>query len=216
MSKYFIMRLLFHLLVFSFLLSSFIGKAQFQWGATGGVQLNSAILPDVKLNDSWDDILNGGDVVKGVPQYADITYSYRVGGFVKKENSWGFSEIEVTYMTTKIYKEWRFDAGLFGEPTISVFDRDYTYTDIAISHQIFLSSTRKSFIGLGGSLSFLMSYTGDDEPVKQTINVYIKLGAKLSDKVALVVQPTLGVSEVYKDTYIHHLMMPISFQLSFN
>jgi len=210
------MKTCFHLIVFSFLLFSFTGKAQFQWGATGGVQLNSAILPDVKLNDSWEDILNGGDVVKGVPQYADITYSYRVGGFIKKENSWGFSAIEVSYMTTRIYKQWKFDTGLFGEQTISIFDRKYAYTDIAASYQIFMSGAHTSFIGLGGSLSLLMNYTGEEEPQKQTLNVFLKLGAQVSDKVALLVQPTLGISEVYKYTYFHHLMMPISIQLSFN
>lgn len=210
------MKTSFYLLVISFILFSFTGKAQIQWGANGGFQLNSAILPDAKLNDSWDDILDGGDVVKGVPQYADITYSYRVGAFIKKENSWGFSEMEVTYMTTKIYKEWNFDAGIFGEPTISVIDRKYAYTDVAVSYQIFMSNAHTSFIGLGGGLSFLMHYTGDEAPEKQSHNVFLKLGAKLSDKVAFVVQPTLGVSEVYNDTYIHHLMMPIAIQLTLN
>lgn len=210
------MKTCFYLIVFSLLLFSFTGKAQFQWGATGGVQLNSAILPDVKLNDSWHDILDGGEVVKGVPQYADITYSYRMGGFIKKENSWGFSAMEITYMTTKIYKEWKFDTGLFGESTISVFDRKYAYTDIAVSYQIFMSSAHTSFIGLGGSLSLLMNYTGDEEPQKQALNAFLKIGAQVSDKVVLLVQPTLGVSEVYKDSYIHHIMMPIAIQLSFN
>ncbi len=192
-----------------------LAQNNLSYGIKGGLLVNSAILPDIKLNNSISSILQGDDVVKGVPQYADITYNYQFGGFVKFKDGFGFSMLETNYTTTKIYDEISIDTGIFGEITTMVLDRNFSYLDIAVSYNIFLSKKDNMFFTIGGSPSFLLSNTGKETPEKMDIRVFSGFGFNLTNAIVISTRAELGIREVYKDSYIHHIMIPVRISIGF-
>ncbi len=193
---------------------SFSGYAQhdkgLSFGLKGGVQINSAILPDVTLNENVNAVLSGDDVIKGNPQLADFKLNFKTGVFAKYEDGFGFTMFEVNYTPTKIYKEFKFNAGteLFPDITYSKIDESYAYLDLALSYNVYVY--KNIFFSLGASPSFLLSYSGNIAPQKSDLRIFTGFGVKLNDAVAITTRAELGINEVYKDSYIHHIMIPIS------
>ncbi len=200
--------------LFLFAVVSF-AQNNLSYGVKASVLLNSAILPDIKINNSIGSVLQGDDVVKGVPHYADITYNYQFGGFAAYKDGFGFSMLEVNYTTTKIYDEINFNYDILDEINMVILDRDFSYLDIAISYNIFVSRNKKLFFTIGGSPSFLVSNTGSETPEKLDIRVFSGFGFNLSDRVRISARAELGVLEVYKESYIHHIMVPVSVSIGF-
>jgi len=180
------------------------------YGIKVGVLVNTAILPDVELNTSISSVLEGDDVVKGVAQYADLTINYQFGGFVNYDDGFGFSRLETSYTTTRIHDEFTFDAGIFNEIAITTLDRTFAYLDFAFSYNIYLSAKKNSYFILGGGPAFLLTNTGNENPSKMDIRAFTGLGFNLSEAIFVTAKAELGLSEVYKDSYIHHIMFPIS------
>ncbi len=187
------------------------------YGVKIGFQINSTILPDLELNQSLTPItlLEGDHVVKGTPQLADFKINYKLGGFLKYDDGFGFAMLEANYTPTKIYKEFQVNTGteLFPVFTIMTLDESYSYLDIALSYNVFLY--KDFFFSLGGSPSFLLSNTGSINPEKMDIRVFSGFGYKLKNNMSITARVELGVSEVYKNTYIHHVMIPISITIPF-
>ena len=199
---------------FLFVIVSF-AQNNLSYGVKAGVLMNSAILPDIKINNSIGSVLQGDSVVKGVPHYADITYNYQFGGFATYKDGFGFSMLEVNYTTTKIYDEISFNSGIFDEINTVILDRKFSYLDVAISYNIFVSKNKNLFFTIGGSPSFLLSNTGSETPEKLDIRVFSGFGFNLSDRICISARAELGVLEVYKESYIHHIMFPVSVLIGF-
>jgi len=180
------------------------------YGVKAGVLFNSAILPDIAINTNISSVLNGDEVVKGVPQYADLTMNYQLGGFAKYEDGFGFSMLETNYTTTRIHDEFTFRTGIFEEVGLTTLDRKFAYLDIAVSYNLYLSAEKNSYFTLGGGPSFLVSNTGNEHPSKTDIRAFLGLGFKISESVFIATKAELGIAEVYKDSYIHHIIIPVS------
>lgn len=202
------------------LLYSFIVNAQknsgLSYGVQAGFQLNSAILPDIKINDNLASVLEGDDVVKGVPQWADLTTNYKFGGFIKYDHGFGFGLFEINYTTAKIKKEIKFTTNNFlgnDEFTLVALERNFTYLDFSLSYNINLFNN--SFFSLGGAPSILISNTGNETPATTDLRVFTGFGYRISDKTTIATRIELGITEVYKGSYIHHIMIPIVLQISF-
>lgn len=194
---------------------SLVSHAQASFGITGGFQLNSAILPDLEANQSLSSILDGDDVVKGVPQYADVKTGYKLGVIGQYDDGFGFTQLEVTYLKTHIYKEYKLYDGFFGEYTLTALDRKYAYSDLGLSYNIYFSKNKIFFMGIGGSSSFLMEYKGNEEPEKVLWNAFINMGVKINEHISISTRAHLNINEVYKDSYIHHLMLPVNVSVTF-
>lgn len=203
-----------YFLLFGVLLFAQVGIS---YGAKAGFQINSAILPDLKLNQNLIPIslLEGDNVVKGTPQLADFKINYKLGAFLKYEDGFGFALLEANYTPTKIYKEFQVNTGTEYIPvfTLATLDESYSYLDIALSYNVFLY--KNFFFSLGGSPSFLLSNTGNIHPDKIDIRVFSGFGYKLKNNMFITAKAELGVKEVYKNTYIHHIMIPISIAIPF-
>ncbi len=200
-------------LIIPFLLL-FIISTKAQKGATYGIKvgilLNSATLPNVKLNTSISSILEGDDIAKGVAQYADLTPNYQIGGYIKYDDGFGFSMLETNYTATKIHKEFTLNTGIFDDISLITLDRSFAYLDLALSYNIYLTAKKNAYFILGGEPSFLLSNTGAEKPTKTDIRAFTGFGVKLSKSAFVSVKAELGLSEVYKGSYIHHIMIPIS------
>lgn len=209
------------LILFGFLLlAGFYVSAQkdsgFGYGISGSLLLNSATLPDVEVNTDIDKILSGENLVKGKANYSDLSFNYRAGGFVKYDHGFGFALVELNYTTTKIYKEIALPVNNpFNKNSINLatLDRNFAYFDIAVSYNIYLSN--KFYFGVGITPSFLLSNTGKESPNKTDWRAMAGLGYKITDKLSLATRLELGINEVYDDTYIHHIMIPVSLQIAF-
>ncbi len=202
------------------LLSVFTVNAQrgsgLAYGIQGGLQFNSAILPDIKINNSINSVLAGDDVVKGTPQWADLTFNYKAGGFVKYDHGFGFALFEVNYTTATIKKDINFTTNDFwgnAEVTLATLEEEYAYLDFTLSYNVYLSD--KTFFSIGASPALLLSNTGEQDPNKSDFRVLSGLGYNLNDKMALSIRAELGLSEVYEGSYIHHLMIPATLHYSF-
>jgi hypothetical protein len=184
------------------------------YGISGGLQYNSAILPDVELNESIESVLAGDDVIKGTPQLADFKLNFKIGGFAKYEDGFGFTKLEVNYTPTNIYKEFKINTGteLFPDITYSKIDENYSYLDIALSYNVYLY--KKVFFSLGASPSFLLSNTGSINPQKFDFRIFTGFGVKLDDKISVNMHAEVGINEVYKDSYIHHIMIPVGIAIT--
>lgn len=216
LSQIYIMRFSIFLFTSALLLSNHMfAQNPLRFGIQGGIQMNSAILPDIELNESIDDVLDGNEVVKGVPQYAQVTLNYRAGGFVQYEDAIGFSLLDVAYSTAHIYKEVTFDGGILGDYNVTALDRKYTYLDTHLSYNLYLSKNHTAFVGLGGGPSFLLHYTKNNEPEAVNWNAFLNLGVALSDNISILTKLQLGVNEVYKDSYVHHIMVPVVVRVGF-
>ena len=199
-------------LVFMMLIGiqSILGQQKIAYGFKGGPVVSSAILPNLKLNRSIGSILRGDDVVKGVPQYANARLNYQLGGFISYYDRFGFSKLETNYTTTRIYKEVTFKNLI----TTSILDRKFSYLDIALSYNIFLNKNKKAFFFLGGGPSFLMEHSGNETPQKIDLRAFTGIGFYLNKNVCISTRAELGIYEVYKDSYIHHILIPISISFS--
>ena len=207
------------LILFSLLLlAGFYVSAQrdsgFGYGIDGSLLLNSATLPDIKVNTDIEKLLSGENLVKGKANYSDLTFNYRVGGFVKYDHGFGFALVELNYTTTKIYKEIALPVNNpFNKNSIKLatLERNFSYFDIAISYNIYLSN--KFYFSVGATPALLLSNTGDEEPHSFDLRAVTGFGYYITDKISVSTKLELGITEVYDDTYIHQIMIPVTLRV---
>jgi len=180
------------------------------YGIKGGLLINTATLPDISINTSIHSLLQGDDVAKGVAQYAEATINYQFGGFVSYTDGFGFSMLESNYTRSKIYKEIH-----YSKLSTTLLDLNFSYLDIALSYNIFLNQHKKTFFILGGGPAFLVSHTGKETPKQTDIRVFSGLGYHINENLFISARAELGVNEVYKGSYIHHILFPISVSVKF-
>lgn len=106
-------------------------------------------------------------------------------------------------------------SGFWGSSEIDLYtlERTLTYLDIALSYNIYLSNNL--FLTLGITPGLLLSYTGSQEPNNFDFRVLMGFGYKLSDKISISTRAEFGITEVYKDSYIHHIMIPLTMRIAF-
>ena len=187
----------------------------FSYGISGGILFNSATLPDIEINTDINDILSGDNLVKGKANYADITLNYRLGSFVKYDHVFGFGLLEIGYTKTKIKKDIALSSNnLFREKSINLttLERDYSYLDIAFSYNIYLCD--KMFFSLGITPAFLLSNTGKQLPNKTDWRALTGLGFNFTDNISILSHIEFGLNEVYDDSYIHHIMIPVTLRFA--
>lgn len=185
------------------------------YGVQGGLQVNTAILPDIEINESISSVLEGDDVAKGVPQWANASLNYKIGGFVKYDPGFGFALFEINLTPAKIKKEITFTTHDFwgnNEYTLATLERNFTYLDFSLSYNINLSNQLS--LSLGATPSFLLSNTGKETPATSDLRAFTGFTYRFSDKMAIATRVELGLSEVYKGSYIHHVMIPVVLQIS--
>lgn len=185
------------------------------YGVNGAIQINTAILPDLSINSNMIKLLNGDDLVKGEPQLADFTFNYKIGVFAKYEDGFGFTNLELNYTTTQIKKAIKINSGGILNPiTFYTLDRNYAYFDASLSYNIYLY--KGLYFGLGATTSSLLSHTGSPNPEKNDFRAFTGLGVKLGNNITIDVKGVLGINEVYNDSYIHHIMIPITVSIPIN
>jgi hypothetical protein len=198
---------------------SFFAQAQHEkglsYGLNGALQINSAILPDLSLNTNINSLLGSDSVVKGEPQLADFTLNYKLGAFGKYDDGFGFTQLSLDYTTTSIQKEVSFNTGGILNPiTLVTLDRKYAYFDASLSYNVYIY--KGFYFGLGATTSSLLSSTGDPKPESSDFRAFTTLGLKLDNGISIDVKGVIGISEVYKGSYIHHIMIPITVSIPLN
>ena len=188
----------------------------FSYGIQGSFLINSATLPDIELNNDINSILEGDNLVKGKANRADITFNYRFGGFAKYDHGFGFGLLELNYTTAKIYKDIKVSSSSFfgnSEITLTTLERTFSYFDIALSYNIYLSDNM--FLGVGVTPAILLSNTGKQTPNKTDLRVMSGLGYIINNNISISTRIEFGLNEVYADSYIHHLMIPVTLRITF-
>ena len=209
------------ILIIALLLISFFNSfaqrgSGFAFGIEGSALFNSATLPDIKVNTNINDILEGKELVKGKANYSDLTFNYRFGGFAKYDHDFGFALVELNYTTTKILKEIGLPVNspfIKGNINLGTLERDFSYFDIAISYNIYF--TDKLFFGVGIIPAFLLSNTGSQSPNKTDWRALAGFGFRITNNFSLTTRLELGINEVYADSYIHLIMIPVTVCYSF-
>ena len=190
-------------------------QKRLSYGVNGAIQVNTAILPDLTINTNVLKLLNGENLVKGEPQLADFTPNYKVGGFAKYEDGFGFTHLELNYTTTQIKKDVKINTGgVFNPINVYALRRNYAYLDASLSYNVYLY--KGFYFGLGATTSTLLSYTGDPKPEKQDFRAFAGFGIKLPNRITIDVKGVIGLNEVYKGSYIHHVMIPITVSIPLN
>jgi hypothetical protein len=187
------------------------------YGIEGGLQFNSAILPDIALNTSIESVLAGDEVAKGVPQWADLTLNHKLGAFAKYDHGFGFVLFETQYTTTTIKKDIKFTTSDFWghiDVTLATLKEKYAYLDFSLSYNVYVYNNL--YVGLGATPAFLVSNTSDQEPNKSDFRVFGGLGYHVNNQISVATRVELGISEVYEGSYIHHLMIPLSIRYTIN
>ena len=202
------------------LFAGFYSTAQrgsgFAYGIQGSLLLNSATLPDVELNTNINDILSGENLVKGKANYADLTFNYRFGGFAKYDHGFGFGLLELNYTSAKIKKDIKVNTlNYWGNYEIDLYtlERTLTYLDISLSYNIYLS--KNLFLSLGITPGLLIYYTRSQIPNSFDFRVLAGFGYKIGDKISISTRAEFGLTEVYNDSYIHHIMIPVTLRYTF-
>ncbi|NOR75071.1 MAG: hypothetical protein GQ525_07910, partial [Draconibacterium sp.] len=96
---------------------------------------------------------------------------------------------------------------------LTTLERKFSYLDIALSYNIYLSN--KLYFSLGITPALLLTNSGSQKPNKFDLRATTGLGFYLTDKISISTKAELGILEVYSNTYIHHIMIPISVHFAF-
>ncbi len=184
-------------------------QADFDYGVTAGLNISTAILPELKLNNNISDILSGDDVVKGQAQLADFKPRYKFGIFGRLDSDFGFLKVNLNYTSTNIHKD--IDAYFFD---VKVLDIALSYIDVDVTYNIYLSDS--FYVSLGYIPSFLLSHSGDIKPSGFDSRILSGVGVKLPSGTSIDLDVVLGLSEAYKDSYIHHVMIPLTVSIPLN
>ena len=202
------------------LISSLYSFAQrgsgFASGIEGSALFNSATLPDLKVNTNVSDILEGKELVKGKVNYSDLTLNFRFGGFAKYDHGFGFALAELNLTSAKIKKDINTSIlDYLGNYNNDLFtlERTLTYLDVSLSYNIYLSDNL--FFGLGITPGLLIYYTKAQVPNRFDFRVFAGFGYKISDDISISTRAEFGITEAYKNSYIHHIMIPVTVRYSF-
>ncbi len=186
-----------------------LGQNKLTYGITGGLNLSTAILPDLTLNTNINSILQGDAVAEGTPQLADFVSLYKAGVFLRLEGRILTGKLGLIYDKTRIYKT--VDAGVF---RVNALDIDLSYLDLDISMN--LNLLKNFYISLGYVPAYLLKHEGNLNVNDLDQRILTGIGFKFNNGMTLDFNAIIGLTEVIDGSYIHNVNIPITLSIPFN
>ncbi len=183
-------------------------QIKFKYGITAGINVSSALLPELKLNNI-NGILHGEQVVQGSPQWADFVSLYKGGLFAKAEVGFASLKLNMNYTKTNIYKE--VDVAVFH---VNALDIDLGYLDFDLTFNVNLA--KHFYLSAGYVPSFLVSHSGNTNPATFDQRLLGGFGFKFNNGATIDLNAVVSMAEVIQGSYVHNFMIPITFSLPLN
>ncbi len=199
-------------IIFVLLISSFQtlqAQSKFRYGITAGLNLSTAVLPDLEINTNLNAILHGENVVKGSPQLADLISLYKAGVFFRYDVKIGFLKFNINYTKTNIHKD--IDAGIFN---INALDIQLDYLDLDIGFQ--LNLFKHLYFSAGYIPSILLNHDGNLNINDFDQRLFSGLGFRFANGATIDLNAVVGLSEVIEGSYIHNVMIPVTVNIPLN
>ncbi len=200
-------RLLFLLLIFV-CLNSF-SQIRFRYGLTAGMNVATALLPELKLNTDINNILKGENVVQGNHQLADYIALYKGGVFVRLDAIIGSLKLNVNYDKTNIHHN--LDPNVYSVNELNIV---LSYLNFEITGNINL--TKHFFISIGYVPTLLLHQNGNLNINKFDPKILSGFGIRISDSVTIDLDVLYGVKEIIDGSYIHNLIIPVTINIPLN
>jgi len=181
-------------------------QLKFRYGLTAGLNLSTAVLPDLKINTNINSILHGEDVIKGEPQLADVVSLYKGGVYFSLGGKIGNLKLSTTYTRTNIYK--KIDMYIF---SVEALDILLDYIDVEITYN--LNLFKHFYISAGYIPSFLLQHEGNLDINDFDPRILTGFGFKFTNGIALNFDAVFGINEIIDGSYIHNLMIPITINI---
>ena len=200
-----------HLLIFMISLHTFSGFSQLdiRYGVTAGLNISTAILPDLTLNTNINSILKGNAVAEGTPQLADFINQYKLGGFIRFDGKVGSAKINMNYTKTNIHKE--VDASFYSVTALNI---DLSYLDFDLTYN--LNLFKHFYISAGYVPSFLIKHEGNLNINSFDQRILTGIGFRFNNGATLDLNAVIGLSEVIDGSYIHNVMIPVTLNFPLN
>ncbi len=200
------------LIFFSFFLIILDVHAQksFRYGITAGLNISSAILPDLAINTNINSILEGNKVVKGTPQLADLVALYKAGIFLRYDGKIGTAKFNINYTNTEIKK--KLNLNIF---SVKALDLQLKYLDFDLTYN--LNLFKNFYFSLGYIPSLLISHDKNLSKINTfDSRILSGFGLRMNNGTTLDFNAVLGIKEIIEGSYIHHLMIPITLNIPLN
>ena len=203
------MRKLIVFILYIGLLQNAQAQIKFRYGLTAGLNLSSAILPDLKVNTNINSILQGEDVVKGAPQLADFVALYKAGIFFRLDGGIGSLKLNVNYTRTNIHEDINTD--IFN---IKALDIDLNYLDFDITYN--LNLFKHFYISAGYVPSLLLDHEGNLNINDFDQRLLAGIGFRFANGATIDFNAVAGIVEIIDGSYIHNIMIPITINIPLN
>ncbi len=200
-------RILFLLLIFVSLNS--FSQIRLRYGLTAGLNVSTALLPELKLNTDINSILKGENVVEGDNQLADYIALYKGGVFVRLDAIIGSLKLNINYDKTNIHHN--LDPDVYSVNELNIF---LSYLNFEITGNINLS--KHFFISVGYVPSLLLDQNGDLNINKFDPKILSGFGIRISDSVTIDLNALYGLEEIIDGSYIHNLIIPVTINIPLN
>jgi len=184
-------------------------QVKFRYGLTAGLNLSSAVLPDLKLNTNINSILQGEDVVKGEAQLADFVSLYKAGMFFKLDGKIGSAKLNITYTKTEVHKE--LNTGIFNVEALDIL---LDYLDFEMSYNLNLS--KHFYFSLGYVPSLLLDHEGNLDINGLDQRLLTGFGFRFANGASIDLNAIAGITEIIDGSYIHNIMIPITINIPLN
>lgn len=197
------------LIVFFSLSYHSFSQFKFKYGITAGLNVSSAIIPELDINTDINAILHGDDVIRGNPNVADFVTLYKGGLFFKLEAPIVSARLNVVYDKTQIHKS--VDASVFSVDALNV---NLSYIDFDMIFNVNLS--KHFYISAGYVPAILINHEGNLNINDFDQRLLTGIGFKFANGMMFDLNAIAGISEVIDGSYIHNLMIPITLSIPLN
>ena len=185
-------------------------QIKLRYGVTAGLNISTAILPDLQLNTNINSILRGDDdLIQGTPQLADFVTMYKAGIFFRVDGGILSAKLNLNYDKTKIHKE--IDATIF---TANALNIDLSYLDLDMT--LDLNLFKHFYISAGYVPAFLLQHQGNLNVNTFDQRFLTGIGFRFNNGTTLDFDAVIGLSEVIDGSYIHNVMIPITLNIPLN
>ena len=179
-----------------------VAQIKSHYGITGGLNVSTGILPELKIN-SLSNIIHGDDVVQGDPQLADFVNLYKVGLFYRLDGGIGSAKLTLSYTSTNIHKDIE---TLLGD--INALDINLSYLDLGFSYN--LNIFHHFYFSAGYVPSILINHDGNLDINLFDQRVSGGFGYRFSNGMSIDLDTLVGIEEIIDGSYIHNVMIPIT------
>ena len=184
-------------------------QIKLKYGAAIGMNISTAILPELKLNTNINSILRGDNVVQGNPQLADFMTLYKAGIFIKLDGNIGAAKLNLDYTVANIHKD--IHEIVFN---VNALDINLSYIDINITYN--LNLYKGFYLSAGYVPSFLLAHEGNLDIDNFDQRVLVGFGFGFKNGITIDFDTIVGLTEVIEGSYIHNIMIPITLSIPFN